>query len=293
MKQKKIELYFYNSDDRYTHTQTLQMNQTQMNTTPKEELMAIMFEAFEFIEQLEIPEGQYLQIANMFKRMNGASNRINVERIERFSAIRTIIVQNQYYQDRQRRETVAEVARRNKIEEADKVKDPHYGLCSCGKYIKFYTNSGNKSFIKNHYKTIGHHRGYRVRKLGGKNIRDDDLKELIDREIVIQGWIVKHTLKVREIQEKYNKQTEIKRERQRIIQDWAIKHTLRVAELRIEEESEEEEEELCFYNTESEEEEEDEYEDAYEEETESEATYAVESEEEEEEEEEELCFYKK
>jgi hypothetical protein len=25
MKQKKIELYFYNSDDRYTHTQTLQM----------------------------------------------------------------------------------------------------------------------------------------------------------------------------------------------------------------------------------------------------------------------------
>ena len=246
-----------------------------MNTTPKEELMAIMFEAFEFIEQLEIPEGQYLQIANMFKRMNGASNRINVERIERFSAIRTIIVQNQYYQDRQRRETIAEVARRNKIEEAEKVNDPHYGLCSCGKYIKFYTKSGNKSFIKNHYKTIGHHRGYRVRKLGGKNISDDDLKELIDREIVIQGWIVKHTLKVREIQEKYNKQTEIKRERQRIIRDWAIKHTLRVAELRIEEVP-------TGPGTESEEEE-DEYEDAYEEETESE----------EEEEEEEICFYKK
>ena len=245
-----------------------------MNTTPKEELMAIMFEAFEFIEQLEIPEGQYLQIANMFKRMNGASSRINVERIERFSAIRTIIVQNQYYQDRQRREDIAEVARRNKIEEAEKVNDPHYGLCSCGKYIKFYTKSGNKSFIKNHYKTIGHHRGYRVRKLGGKNISDDDLKELIDREIVIQGWIVKHTLKVREIQEKYNKQTEIKRERQRIIRDWAIKHTLRVAELRIEEGPTGPEE--------------DEYEDAYEEETGPTGPGPTGPEEEE-----EMCFYKK
>jgi hypothetical protein len=181
----------------------LQEQEQKPKMTPKEELMSIMFEAFELIEQLEIPEGQYLQFADMFKRMNGASNKIT---IERFAEIRTIIIGNEYYQDRQRRETIAEIARRNRIEDAKKVDNPEYGLCSCGKYIKFYTQSSNKSFIKNHYKTNGHFRGYRLRKLGGKNVSDDTLKDLIGREVVIQCWIVKHILKVRERQREYERQ---------------------------------------------------------------------------------------
>lgn len=180
-----------------------QEEQEEPKQTPKEELMSIMFEAFELIEQLEIPEGQYLQFADMFKRMNGATKNIN---IERFVEIRTIIINNSYYQDRERRETIAEKARRNKVEDAEKVNHPEYGLCSCGKYIKFYTKSGNKSFIKNHYKTNGHFRGYRLRKLGGRNVSDDMLKDLIGREVLIQCWVSLHILKVREIQNEYKQQ---------------------------------------------------------------------------------------
>ena len=181
--------------------------------TPKEELMSIMFEAFELIEQLEIPEGKYLQFADMFKRMNC--------NIERFVKIRTIIVQNQYYQDRERRETIAERARRNKVEDAKKVNHPEYGLCSCGKYIKFYTKSSNKSFVKNHYETNGHFRGYRLRKFGGRDVSDDTLRDLIGREVLIQCWIAKHILRVREIQNQYKIQQE--NERRRMIEEEQMK----------------------------------------------------------------------
>jgi len=177
-----------------------QEQQQKPRQTPKEELMSIMFDAFELIEQLEIPEGQYLQFADMFKRMNGATKRINVERLVE---IRTIIIENQYYQDRERRETIAERARRNKVEDAKKVNHPEYGLCSCGKYIKFYTKSSNKSFVKNHYETNGHFRGYRLRKFGGRDVSDDTLRDLIGREVLIQCWVAKHILRVREIQNQY------------------------------------------------------------------------------------------
>jgi hypothetical protein len=191
-----------------------EQEQQRPRQTPKEELMSIMFEAFELIEQLEIPEGQYLQFAEMFKRMNGATKRINVERLVE---IRTIIVENQYYQDRERRETIAERARRNKVEDAKKVNHPEYGLCSCGKYIKFYTTSGNKSFIKNHYKTNGHFRGYRLRKFGGKDVNDDKLRDLIGREVLIQCWVANHIVRVREIQNLYKIQQ--MNERRRRIQE--------------------------------------------------------------------------
>ena len=191
-----------------------QEQQQKPKQTPKEELMSIMFEAFELIEQLEIPEGQYLKFADMFKRMNGATKRINVERLVE---IRTIIVNNQYYQDRERRETIAEKVRRNKVEDAKKVNHPEYGLCSCGKYIKFYTKSGNKSFIKNHYKTNGHFRGYRLRKFGGKDVSDDKLTDLIGREVLIQCWISLHIVKVREIQSEY--EIQLKNERRKMMEE--------------------------------------------------------------------------
>jgi hypothetical protein len=219
-----------------------EQEQQKPKLTPKEELMSIMFEAFELIEQLEIPEGQYLQFADMFKRMNGVTKTINVER---FVEIRTIIINNQYYQDRERRETIAERARRNKVEDAEKVNHPEYGLCSCGKYIKFYTTSGNKTFIKNHYKTNGHFRGYRLRKLGGKNVSDDKLKELIGREVLIQCWVSLHILKVREIQNEYEQQL-INERRRMMEEDFDVGEDEEEFEEEFEFEFEEDEEEIHF-----------------------------------------------
>jgi hypothetical protein len=159
--------------------------------TPKEELLGIMFEVFEIIEALDLQEGKYLQLANLFRDMN-----INVNRL---GELRTIIINNSYYTQRERR---LSTLRRKRLTEADKAKNPEYALCSCGRYFKFFGSSvRTQDFIQAHYQSMVHQQGVRNRKYANKTISNETMNELIQREVVVQGFIIKHlaTLKVIEV----------------------------------------------------------------------------------------------
>lgn len=154
--------------------------------TPKQELQSIMFEAFAIIEALDIQEGKYLELANLFRDMN-----INLNRL---GELRNIIIQNTYYQRQQNPNTTL---RRKRLTEAEKAKHSDYALCNCGRYFKFFQNGQqpkrHKEHLITHLHSLVHHQGLRNRKYSKRpNTTKEEIDEFINREVVLQGFIINH-----------------------------------------------------------------------------------------------------
>lgn len=159
--------------------QNEQQQQPRQHKSPKEECLGIMFEVFEIIESLDIQEGKYIQLSNLLRDMN-----INVNRIQE---LRTIIINNTYYTNRERR---INTLRRKRLTEAEKANNPDYSLCNCGRYIKF--NKTKPEWIMNHYNSLVHQQGIRNRKYAGKKIDKEQIDDFIRCEIACQAFIIKH-----------------------------------------------------------------------------------------------------
>lgn len=150
--------------------------------TPKEELNILMVEMFGMLEDMNIQEGQYLQFAEMFKNMN-----ININRLVE---MKNEIQQNHYYTHfvRNRNNTL----RRKRLTEAEKAKHPKYNLCNCGRYI-------HQDEQKDHLQTQVHYQGRRNRKYAAKQVSEEEIKFDINREVLIQSFIIKHLIKSQDI----------------------------------------------------------------------------------------------
>lgn len=148
--------------------------------TPKEELHILMVEMFGMLEDMDIQEGQYLQFAEMFKSMN-----ININRLVE---MKSQIQQNQYYTRFIRNTTL----RRKRLTEAEKARHPSYNLCNCGRYI-------HKDEQKNHLQTQVHYQGRRNRKYASKQVSEEQMKTEINREVILQSFIIKHLVTSQEI----------------------------------------------------------------------------------------------
>lgn len=144
--------------------------ETQQNKT-KQALLDIMFEVFEIIESLDITDGKYLQLANLMRDMN-----INVNRL---GEIRTIIINNTYYRNRNN------TLRRKRLTEAEKINNPDYALCNCGRYFKFYGQQEwkVKKMVGEHYNSLVHKQGIRNRKYANKNYSKAEIDGYVNRDI--------------------------------------------------------------------------------------------------------------
>lgn len=159
------------------------MENTQVKK-PKEQIHEVMVEMFGMIEEMNVNEGQYLQFAEMFKQMN-----LNINRLHE---IQQVIIQNVYYQRYIKRATTI---KRKRLTEAQKAKHPDYTLCSCGCYIH---NDEQLNHIKN---TLKHRTGLRNKKYSAKykNPEDPLIDFEINREVLLQGFCIKHSAEVRGI----------------------------------------------------------------------------------------------
>lgn len=146
----------------------------------KEEMNNLMVEVFEMIENLNIKEGDYLLFAEKFKQMN-----VNITRL---AEIKTIIINNVYYRRYLKRTTTIQQKR---LTEEEKRRDPNYGQCNCGRFIK-------KQYVKEHLQTQVHYQGRRNRRYATTNLNDTKINECIDREVAIQSYIIKHLETIRQ-----------------------------------------------------------------------------------------------
>ena len=147
-----------------------------MERKPKDEIMTLMVEVFGMIEELNIPEGKYLEFADKFKEMN-----INLGRLQQ---VQQIIIQNVYYQRYIRNKTTVN---KKRLSQAQKAKHPDYLLCRCGDYI-------HKDEEANHIKnTLKHRTGLRNRKYASKQGANVDFE--INREVLLHGFAIGHICK--------------------------------------------------------------------------------------------------
>ena len=138
--------------------------------TPKQELNNIMVDMFSMIEDMVIPEGKYIELADMFKCMN-----INIDKLVEMS--------NQLKVNKYRHRAVT--LRAKKLTEAQKENCPSYMLCNCGRVIK--------STIENiHIKSMVHYQGRRNRKYSTKRVSEEIIDFEIKREIKLQNFIINH-----------------------------------------------------------------------------------------------------
>jgi hypothetical protein len=155
------------------------------NKQPKDQLHKIMVEMFGMIEDMNTNEGQYLQFAEMFKQMN-----ININRL---AEMKTQLQQNYYYIHYVRPQTRITTLRRKRLTEAQKAKHTDYMLCNCGRYI-------HKDEYETHLQTQVHYQGRRNRKYASKKPSEVQMKIEINREVVLQEYIIKHLVKTKNIQ---------------------------------------------------------------------------------------------
>nr|WPF46642.1 MAG: hypothetical protein [Lake Baikal virophage 8] len=151
--------------------------------TEKQKFQELMVEIFLMIENLDIPEGDYLIFAEKFKQMN--------MNLDRMSQIKTLVINNSYYTRYVRPRTTT--LRRKRLTEAQKAKHSNYMQCNCGRYIAL-------DFEKEHLGTQVHYQGRRNIKYGGKNIPEEKVKTEIQREVLLQEFIIKHLVFVSNIQ---------------------------------------------------------------------------------------------
>lgn len=148
--------------------------------TPKEELHDLMVDVFGMIENIkDLPEGEYLQFAELFKRMN-----LNVNKL---TQARNTIQLNSYY-IRYIRPTTKTTLKRKRLTEAEKASKPEeYHLCNCGRYI-----SVEPSVLQEHLQTQVHYQGRRNKKYARTCLTDDEIRVAIEREVLLQKWVIKH-----------------------------------------------------------------------------------------------------
>lgn len=159
---------------------TTEMNATETKKTPKEEMTELMVEVFGMIEELDVSEGKYLQFADLFKQMN--------LKVERLTKIKETLQVNYYYQHYIRPST-KRTLKTKRLDEEQKRKSERYCLCNCGRYI-------SKDILKEHLQTQVHYQGRRNKKYASKGLSEEAIKELINREIALQAFIIKHLEKV-------------------------------------------------------------------------------------------------
>ena len=153
---------------------------TTQDKKPKEQLHELMIEMFEMIELINIPEGEYLKFAEMFKQMN-----ININLLQE---IQKKLINNTYYQ----RYILTPTIRQKKLNEAQKAVHPEYTLCSCGSYIK---KIEQQSHINN---TLKHTIGIRNKKYSVKceNQNNPIIDFKINREVILNGFCIIHYSKL-------------------------------------------------------------------------------------------------
>lgn len=148
--------------------------------TAKTELHELMVEMFMMIEGLNTQEGEYLKFADLFKKMN-----INIGRLAEIQeTLKTNAYYRRYVRDNQNN-------RRFHLSEEQKRKDPNYGMCNCGRYVK-------NCELKNHLTREVHIQGRRNRKYAGKGLEDRYVDYCISREVALQAFIINHLDKYRQ-----------------------------------------------------------------------------------------------
>lgn len=153
--------------------------QEQTPKTPKEQMNELMVEVFGMIEDLDIGDGKYIQFAELFKQMN-----INVNRL---AEIRKEVQANHYYTHFVR-PTTKTTLKRKKLTEEQKRQDPkNYLLCNCGRYC-----SKTRDFYEEHLKTMVHYQGRRNKKYASKKLPEATIKEMINREVLLQSFLITH-----------------------------------------------------------------------------------------------------
>ena len=158
-----------------------------MTTTPKEELHNIMVDMFAMIEDMNINEGAYLQFADMFKKMN-----INITKL---AQIKTVLQTNTYYINHIRQSTRKSSIERKRLTEAQKAIHPLYTLCNCGRYV-----AKERVYMLEHLQTQVHYQGRRNCKYASKRPAETEIKFEINREVILQEFIIKHWCKVKGIE---------------------------------------------------------------------------------------------
>jgi hypothetical protein len=153
-------------------------------TQPKEELNNLMVEMFGMLEDMEIQEGKYLQFAEMFKQMN-----ININRL---AQIKTAVQTNTYYVQHVRPATRRTTLRRKRLTEAQKAIHKNYVLCNCGRYI-------HEDMQQEHLQTAVHYQGRRNRKYALTKPSEEQMELEIQREVLLQSFIIKHLVKTTNI----------------------------------------------------------------------------------------------
>jgi hypothetical protein len=173
------------------------ITQQEENKKPKERFQEILLTIFELIED-SVPEGVYLQVAEEMKKANNELNNI-VAPQPQIQIIRLIqeARQNYYYRHYVQRAKPLPA----KLTEAMKAKDPNYYLCKCGRFCH-----RKEEYVLEHLATHVHHQGLRNKKfaaLKAKKIEGDELKKIdieeeIRREVVVEGFALRHLKKQKE-----------------------------------------------------------------------------------------------
>jgi hypothetical protein len=157
--------------------------QAQTPKTPKEQMNELMVEVFGMIEDLDVGDGKYIQFAELFKQMN-----INVNRLTEIKQV----IQTNYYYTHFVRPATKTTLKRKKLTEEQKRQDPeNYLLCNCGRYC-----SKTRDFYEEHLKTMVHYQGRRNKKYASKKLPESVIKEMINREVLLQSFAIKHLEKV-------------------------------------------------------------------------------------------------
>ena len=188
------------------------MSTTQAKT-PKQAFQETMVEILGKLEDIEIPEGAYLEIANAFQKMN-----INLDEL---MALRQTYVNNVYYQTYVRPETKRTLSQK-RLTEGQKARHPDYYACSCGRHIK-------KTFEKHHVETLVHAQGLRNRK-----VSKECVKKSVENETEINKAL--HEEVIVDTQELIDEEAERKR------QENEERERLRIEREMLEDEDEEDEE---------------------------------------------------
>jgi hypothetical protein len=169
--------------------------QAEINKKPKERFQEILLTIFELIED-SVPEGVYLQVAEEMKKANNELNSIVAPQVQIGRLVQEAR-QNYYYRHYVQRTKPLPP----KMTEAKKANDPNYYLCKCGRFCH-----RKAEYIEEHLATHVHHQGLRnkkfaalkAKKIEGDALKKVDIEEEIRREVLVEGFALKHLQKQKE-----------------------------------------------------------------------------------------------
>jgi|688.fasta_scaffold862386_1 hypothetical protein len=168
---------------------------------PKEQFQNILHTIFDLIED-EVKEGVYLQVADQMKQANNLISAMTEEKQVRIITLIREARHNTYYRHYYRNSRYH--TGNSKLNEAEKAKSSDYYLCECGRYCH-----KKAEYIKEHLETEVHRQGLRNKKhsaLKSRKINDDikdgiNITDEINREVVVEGFCIKHLIKIKQQQE--------------------------------------------------------------------------------------------